>query len=103
MADFRFMAESRYRSFAAVLTVFLRADPRFIDFFFLDFGSLDLECGGMTPLLGPRHVAARESAVVPAHSKTAKFTEQTRFDSIRSMKRGCAHPVSGFASGFHLF
>lgn len=28
-----------------------------------------LECGGKTPLLGPRHVAARKSAVVPAQSK----------------------------------
>ena len=44
----------------------------------------------MTPLLGPRHVAARESAVVPAHSKTAKLTNPIRFDSIRSMKPGCA-------------
>ena len=26
----------------------------------------------MTPLWGPRHVAAWESAVVPAHSKMAK-------------------------------
>ena len=43
----------------------------------------------MTPLLGPRHVAARESAVVPAHSKTAKITKQS-FDPIRSTKRRCA-------------
>ena len=28
-----------------------------------------LECGDTSPLWGPRHVAARESAVVPAHSK----------------------------------
>ena len=54
----------------------------------------DMECGGKTPLWGrPRHVAARESAVVPAQSKRGRkglvwsAAARRRFGGGRDMSR----------------